>query len=71
VGVAYDSNQAEEPKTPPRLDPWAEYAVLEVSGDRLALEFRRVPFAVDRLIAAARDSGCPGGERYAERYGLV
>jgi predicted phosphodiesterase len=71
VGVAYDHNQVEEPETPLRLDPWAEYAVLETSGERLALEFRRVPFAVDRLIAAARDSGCPGSERYAEQYGLV
>jgi predicted phosphodiesterase len=71
IGVVYDQNQVEEPDTPLRLDPWAEYAVLEVSGERLALEFRRVPYAVDRLIQVARDSGCPGSERYAVQYGLV
>jgi predicted phosphodiesterase len=71
VGVVYDHQQADEPETPLQLDPRAEYAVLEVSGERLALEFRRVPVAVDRLIQVARDSGCPGSERYAEQYGLV
>jgi predicted phosphodiesterase len=71
VGVVFDQQQPTEPETPTRLDPWAEYAVLQVEGDRLALEFRRVPVAVDRLIQAARDSGCPSSERYAKQYGLV
>jgi predicted phosphodiesterase len=71
IGVVYDQQQPDEPETLLRLDPWAEYAVLEVTGERLALEFRRVPFAVDSLIAAARDSGCPGSERYAAQYGVV
>jgi predicted phosphodiesterase len=71
VGVVYDQQQAEGPETLLRLDPRAEYAVLEVSGDRLALEFRRVPVAVDRLIEAARTSGSPGSERYAAQYGVV
>jgi predicted phosphodiesterase len=71
VGVVFDHHQAEEPETLLRLDPRAEYAVLEVSGDRLALEFRRVPVAVDRLVQAARTSGSPGSDLYAEKYGLV
>jgi predicted phosphodiesterase len=71
VGVAFDHQQPDE--TEPgklRLDPWAEYAVLEVTNERLGLEFRRVPFAVDTLIQAARASGSPGNERYAREYGI-
>ena len=70
VGVVYDQQQAEDPDRPLRLDPRAEYAVLVVGDERVALEFRRVPFAADRLVAAARDSGCPGSERFANQYGL-
>jgi len=71
VGVAFDRQQPDD--TEPgklRLDPWAEYAVLEVTDERLGLDFRRVPFAVDRLVQAARASGRPGSERYALEYGI-
>jgi predicted phosphodiesterase len=71
VGVVHDHQQESEPDTPLRLDSRAEYAVLEVGDERVALEFRRVPIAAEQLIAAARDSGCPGSERFAKQYGLA
>jgi predicted phosphodiesterase len=71
VGVVFDQDQAENGVPGERrLDSWAEYAVLEVTDERLGLEFRRVPFAVDRLIQAARAAGSPGIERYAREYGM-
>jgi predicted phosphodiesterase len=70
VGVVYDHHQeADGSETPPRLDPRAEYAVLEVTSERLALEFRRVPFAVDRLIQAAQAAGSPSSELLSHEYG--
>jgi predicted phosphodiesterase len=69
VGVAYDHQQPESPKTTLHLDPYAEYAVLDVSEDRVALEFRRVPFDVDALIQAAREGDCPNRDLLAREYG--
>jgi predicted phosphodiesterase len=69
VGVAYDRDQPDEPEVAPHLDSWAEYAVLDVSGQRVALEFRRVPFAAEALIQAARAAGSPHSERLARGYG--
>jgi predicted phosphodiesterase len=69
VGAVYDIGQEDEPANEIRHFPWAEYAVLEVTGDRLALEFRRAPYATQALIEAARSSGCPTSELYARQYG--
>jgi predicted phosphodiesterase len=66
VGVAYDRHQPEDHI---RLDPWAEYAVLEVTAQRVALEFRRVSFSVDALLQAAQSNGRPFTERLAQEYG--
>jgi predicted phosphodiesterase len=51
-----------------RADPWAEYALLSADGARLALEFRRVPFDVGRLIEAYRSSGRPDPDRAIRPY---
>ena len=51
-----------------RLDPWAEYAVLSADGGRMALEFRRVPFAVADLVAAYRSSGRPHAEDTVQHF---
>ena len=56
VGLAYNHEQPEDGF---RADPWAEYAVLTAEGERLGLEFRRVPFDVAALMRAYRDSGRP------------
>jgi hypothetical protein len=56
VGLAYSHQQEEHGF---RADPWAEYAILTVEGARIALELRRVPFDVERLIAVYQASGRP------------
>jgi predicted phosphodiesterase len=63
VGLAYRHDQDKET---PRLDAWAEYAVLDSRGERLALEFRRVPYPVEDLVRAFENSGRPhAGEMIA------
>jgi hypothetical protein len=37
-------------------------------GGREGLEFRRVPYDVDRLVATIRGSGMPEPERQVTRY---
>jgi len=48
--------------------PFAEYAVIESEGPRVAVEFCRVPFDVDELHEAAIGSGRPYAERESPRY---
>jgi putative phosphoesterase len=38
---------------------WAEYAVIEVDGDRLDISLRRTPLDIKRMLARARSSGMP------------
>lgn len=59
AGLAYSHHQADDDL---RVDPWAEYAVLTVEKSQLRLEFRRVPFDVQPLIALYRASGRPHAE---------
>lgn len=56
VGLAYSHHQPDDQF---RTDPWAEYAILSADGDRIALEFRRVPFDVAALLAVYQSSGRP------------
>lgn len=48
------------------FEPYAEYAL--VDDETLAVEFRRIPFEVEELIAAARAKGFPGFERWAAQW---
>src|SRR5262245_50009542 len=66
IGLAYRPGQTQGPDF--RTDPWAEYALLSTDGARLAVEFRRVPFDVERLIAAYRSSGRPDAEDAIRPY---
>lgn len=66
VGVVYDRHQPEGEQR--RLDPWAEYAVLSSEGERLALEFRRVPYDVEPLVEIIRASGRPDAEAMIAEY---
>jgi predicted phosphodiesterase len=59
VGQAYLHDQ---PDGVPIIDPWAEYAVVESDGARLALEFRRVPYDIDEWFRVMRASGRPHAE---------
>src|SRR5439155_6126313 len=65
VGVAYDRHLPEEAF---HLDPWAEYAVLSSEGERLSLEFRRVPYDVGELVRIILSSGRPYEEEFAGQY---
>ena len=51
-----------------RMDPWAEYAILTSTNGILALEFRRVPFDVVRLMSVFQASGRPYAERAIAQY---
>lgn len=65
VGFAYRHDQADAEF---RADPWAEYALLSVDGERLALEMRRVPFDVTALIVAYWTSGRPHADEAIAQY---
>jgi predicted phosphodiesterase len=62
VGLAYDRHQPPEDF---RTTPIAEYAVLHADAAGVAVEFRRVPYDLDRLLAAASEGGRPDAAEYA------
>ena len=52
-----------------RLHPArAEYAVLHWEDGQCAVEFRRVPLRLERIVQAARDSGLPRGEWWCSEW---
>jgi hypothetical protein len=57
VGLVYEHK---EPMDDVPFLPWSEYALL-IDG---AVEFRRIPFDVEELIAAARRADFPDVDRY-------
>jgi predicted phosphodiesterase len=63
VGLVYE--HAPDVYEPP-FEPYAEYAL--VDGDSLAVEFRRTPFEVDELIAAARAKDFPDFEHWKAQW---
>lgn len=66
VGLPFRRDLSDDPS---RVGRWAECAVLTVEEDgRTRLEFRRIPYDVERLIESIRASGIPEPERLAERY---
>jgi predicted phosphodiesterase len=65
VGLAYDRNQPEDTFA---IDPWAEYAVLSLEGQRLDLDFRRVPYDVGRLLSIYESSGRPHADAIVAQY---
>jgi len=56
IGLAY---RHDAPAGVPFVDPWAEYAVLEVDHGRVSLDFRRVPYDVAAYVRKLRTSGRP------------
>lgn len=66
VGVAYRHDQPDDHF---RLDPWAEYALLSSLSGNLSLEFRRVPFDVERLVSVYNVSGRPFADLAIAEYG--
>lgn len=53
---------------PPKLLPWAEYALVEQSGDTLHVDLRRVQFDISHLLEHVRKSGLPGSEWWFKQY---
>ena len=62
VGLVWEHK---EPLDDVPYEPFCEYALVD---DELAVEFRRIPFDVDELIAAARAKDFPGFERWASMW---
>jgi len=65
IGLANGPRHAVEKS---RLDDWAEYAVLSVDGARIALDFRRVPFDLEKLQQGYRASGRPFADEMIAQY---
>lgn len=65
AGLSYDRNA--DPSDF-RFDPWAEYALVEYEAGRVGLQFRRVPYDVDKLAGAIRRSGIPYAAEMIARY---
>lgn len=56
------------PGNPPRLLPWAEYAILEQDGDMLRSDMRRVYFDIDKLVGLIKTSNLPGTDWWIRQY---
>jgi len=65
IGVAYNVLL---PGDRPRLDPWAEYAILTNERGSSSVEFRRVHYDLDELLRIIRASGRPHADRLAADY---
>lgn len=63
VGLAYDHEQEDDED--PRLSPWAEYAIVDSSDDRLSIELHRVRFDPAEVVRAIERNGRPHGESLA------
>ena len=66
IGLAYDRHQSAENLV---ATPVAEFAVLHAGPGGAAVEFRRVPYDLDELLAAARAGGRPQSEAYSAQWG--
>jgi putative phosphoesterase len=50
------------------IDAWAEYAILSVEQGNVDLQFRRLPYDVNRVIEIYRNSGRPFAEDAIAQY---
>jgi predicted phosphodiesterase len=62
VGLVYEH---QEPMADVPFLPCSEYAVLTAEDGRVGVEFRRIDFDVEELLAAARAADFPDVERWA------
>jgi putative phosphoesterase len=65
VGLAYDHHQPEDDF---KFDPVAEYALVTSGPHGLAVEFRRVPYALEELREVVLASGRPNAEEHVGMY---
>jgi putative phosphoesterase len=66
VGNAFKN--AYSPGNPPSLLPWAEYAILEQSGNSFRTDLRRVYFDIDALVNIVKQSDLPGKDWWIRQY---
>ncbi len=68
VGFPFRHDQPGQRLGTIKSDPWAEYAVLTVDGDRISLDLRRVPIDVAALKEVVITSGMPEPKMITGRY---
>ncbi len=66
VGNAFEF--AFSPGNPPSLLPWAEYAIVDQSGNSFDVDLRRVYFDTDALLKIVKESGLPGTDWWFRQY---
>ena len=66
VGNAFEF--AFSPGNPPRLLPWAEYAIIDQSGDAFNVDLRRVYFDTDELLKIVKQTDLPGADWWLKQY---
>ena len=66
VGNAFEF--AFSPGNPPRLLPWAEYAIIDQSGDSFDVDLRRTYFDIDALLKIVKQSDLPGADWWSKQY---
>jgi putative phosphoesterase len=59
---------AYSPGNPPSLLPWAEYTIIEQTGNSLSINPRRVYFDTDEVHRIAKESGMPGAAWWLRQY---
>jgi putative phosphoesterase len=64
VGISYDRFE-----DPPVLRPLAEWALVTVADGNVGVEFRQVPYTVEEVKAAAKQSGRPHADEWAAQWG--
>jgi predicted phosphodiesterase len=63
VGISYDRFE-----DPPVLRPLAEWALVTVAERAVAVEFRQIPYPVEDVQSAARQSGRPHADEWAAQW---
>jgi len=53
---------------PPELLPWAEYTILEVDGERVSSDLRRIPFDAQEVLRQMSASGNPSAPWWLDQY---
>lgn len=66
VGNAFKHTFA--PGKPPELLPWAEYSIMDINGDAVNANMRRVPFDAQEVLRQMSASGNPATPWWLDQY---
>ena len=64
VGLPFVDQRAH----PMRINPWAEYGIVDLDGGRLSVDLRRTSYDVEALLELIRGSGMPHAEWWASLW---